>query len=644
MISRHFPAGKAQQHPAGRDESGGDPEEPRDAWPREREGSPAARDARERDQDAAAPARARAATPRDHEAERRDDAVAAGLGPSRAWPTARASPPPPHGGERAPTPPVGVPLEHPRATSDRAAGARHREASRALMSAVMLSAAQDHASATADEDRLWEMSVDLLGTASFSGFMTRLSASWEQALGYTRAELMSRPYLELVHPSDREHTAARTKALVDGQHPAVNFENRYRAKDGSYRWFVWSARTSSDQATIYFVVRDVTGARSGARELYATLELVRQGFENAPVGMLVTNPGGAGVVRVNRAMRELTGRTHDQLLACESFADLMHSGDAEQARAVLALLSAGALESDEAEERLVRPDGSTVWVLRSAMPLRDADGVTTALFVQALDISEQKQREETLSRDVKDVVWIERIREAIDDDRFLLYAQPIIALATREVVQHELLLRMRGPWGDLIQPWEFLPVAEKYGMIEELDAWVISRAVTIAARGEPVEVNLSGMSIGSPRLLAHIERELGHHDVHPAHLVFEITETALMENIELGERFANRLTALGCRFALDDFGTGFGSFTYLKRLSARYLKIDIEFVRDLRHSEPDRHVIKAIVALATGFGQETIAEGVEDEETLVLLRELGVDFAQGFHIGRPALHPGLTSP
>jgi len=197
---------------------------------------------------------------------------------------------------------------------------------------------------------------------------------------------------------------------------------------------------------------------------------------------------------------------------------------------------------------------------------------------------------------------------------------------------------MIGPTGELIPPRQFLPTAEKYGLVEELDAWVVSQAVKFAARGEPVEVNLSAASIGSTRILAHIERELGNRGVDPAKLVFEITETALMDNIELGERFAQRLTDLGCRFALDDFGTGFGSFTYLKRLSARYLKIDIEFVRNLRHNERDRHVIRAIVALATGFGQETIAEGVEDEQTLVLWRELGVDFAQGFHIGQPARH------
>jgi EAL domain-containing protein (putative c-di-GMP-specific phosphodiesterase class I) len=118
--------------------------------------------------------------------------------------------------------------------------------------------------------------------------------------------------------------------------------------------------------------------------------------------------------------------------------------------------------------------------------------------------------------------------------------------------------------------------------------------------------------------------------------VFEITETALMTDIQVGEAFARGLVDLGCSLALDDFGTGFGSFTYLKHLPLKYLKIDVEFVRQLASSSPDQHLVKAIVSLAEGFGHETIAEGVEDEETLELLREYGVDYAQGFHLGRPA--------
>jgi EAL domain-containing protein (putative c-di-GMP-specific phosphodiesterase class I) len=121
----------------------------------------------------------------------------------------------------------------------------------------------------------------------------------------------------------------------------------------------------------------------------------------------------------------------------------------------------------------------------------------------------------------------------------------------------------------------------------------------------------------------------------PANIVFEITETALMTNLEAGQAFATGVTDIGCGLALDDFGTGYGSFTYLKMLKITYLKIDIEFVRDLATNRANQHLVKAIVSIAQGFGLRTIAEGVEDLETLELLREYGVDQAQGFYIGRP---------
>lgn len=133
-----------------------------------------------------------------------------------------------------------------------------------------------------------------------------------------------------------------------------------------------------------------------------------------------------------------------------------------------------------------------------------------------------------------------------------------------------------------------------------------------------------------------IEQQIREAHANPANLVFEITETALMHDITTGEVFARGLAALGCGLALDDFGTGFGSFTYLKALPIGYLKIDIEFVRDLDSSPANQHLVKAIVNLARSFGHRTIAEGVEDERTLELLREYGVDFAQGYLLGRPA--------
>ena len=195
---------------------------------------------------------------------------------------------------------------------------------------------------------------------------------------------------------------------------------------------------------------------------------------------------------------------------------------------------------------------------------------------------------------------------------------------------------MIGRDGEVIRPASFLPAAEKYGLIGEIDQSVVTQAARLAATGRRVQANLSALSICRLDLLPLIEHALHDAGANPSNLVFEITETALMEDLHAGEAFARGVTDIGCDLALDDFGTGYGSFTRLKTLPIKYLKIDIEFVRDLASSSGDRHVIEAIVALARGFGQQTIAEGVEDAETLKLLGDSGVDFAQGYHLGHPA--------
>jgi diguanylate cyclase (GGDEF)-like protein/PAS domain S-box-containing protein len=232
-------------------------------------------------------------------------------------------------------------------------------------------------------------------------------------------------------------------------------------------------------------------------------------------------------------------------------------------------------------------------------------------------------------------MWIGRIRRALAEGEFVLHAQPIVELATGTVVQHELLLRMRDGPNRLIPPSAFLPTAERCGLIAEIDQWVITAATRIAAQGAAVAVNLSAASAGDPRVVDLIERELRSQATEPANLMLEITETAVMQDMDRATRFAERLVALGCRFALDDFGTGFASFTYLKRLPVQYLKIDIDFVRDVAHSQRDMFVVRAIVALANDFGQQTIAEGVETQATADVLCDLGVTYAQGYLFGRP---------
>jgi diguanylate cyclase (GGDEF)-like protein len=232
------------------------------------------------------------------------------------------------------------------------------------------------------------------------------------------------------------------------------------------------------------------------------------------------------------------------------------------------------------------------------------------------------------------VTWVERIRAALAGDRFVLYGQPIIDLHSGGVAYHELLIRMLSEDGEIIAPGEFLPVAERFGLITAIDRWVTEHALRFAIDGKRVAINLAGPTIGDERVLSLIREALAD-GLDPANVIFEITETAAMSNFEKAESFARTLNELGCNMALDDFGTGFGSFTYLKHLHARYLKIDMEFVRDLVSNDTDQKVVRSIVDIARSLDKKTIAEGVEDAATLTALKHRGVDFAQGFYLGRP---------
>jgi diguanylate cyclase (GGDEF)-like protein/PAS domain S-box-containing protein len=233
------------------------------------------------------------------------------------------------------------------------------------------------------------------------------------------------------------------------------------------------------------------------------------------------------------------------------------------------------------------------------------------------------------------LTWVKRIRIAIEEGRLTVYAQPIIDVRTGRVVREELLVRMLDAHGDVIPPAAFLPTAERFGLIEEIDLVVLEHGIELARQGRAVAINVSARTLGDARYVPILEAALSE-GLEPSRFNFELTETAAVTNLADLQRFAARLCELGCSLALDDFGTGFSPLLYLKQIHAQYLKIDTEFIRELSDSPTDQRVVQAIVSIGRSFGQQTVAEGVEDEATLRLVRELGVDFAQGFHIGRPA--------
>jgi diguanylate cyclase (GGDEF)-like protein len=234
-----------------------------------------------------------------------------------------------------------------------------------------------------------------------------------------------------------------------------------------------------------------------------------------------------------------------------------------------------------------------------------------------------------------------RIRDALTQSRLSFATQPIRSLASGGIERYELLLRMIGDDGELLPAASFIEVAERSGMVQELDRWVVGRALELLAEreraGEPVSlhVNLSGVSLNDISVLEFIERRLDEGDADPGRCTFEITQTARVEDYAAAAGFADRLTEFGCEVAIDDYGAGFGPFSYLKQIPFDVIKIDGSFIRDMPHNDADQLTVQAIVGIARGLGKTTIAEFVQDDDTTRLLRDYGVDMAQGYHLGRP---------
>ncbi len=238
--------------------------------------------------------------------------------------------------------------------------------------------------------------------------------------------------------------------------------------------------------------------------------------------------------------------------------------------------------------------------------------------------------------------WEDRIKRALQEDLFVLHYQPIIDIKSGDVAHYEALLRIYDVDNNkLIMPSAFIDTAERFGMIRDIDKWVLENAIRKlgkeSAQGTPVTlaVNLSGRNFGSKELLEKLEYWLQHYKAIPENLIFEVTETAAVENLSQARSFIESLRALGCKFALDDFGVGFSTLHYLKHLPVDYIKIDGSFVRNLHQESSDRIFVKAICDIAYGLGINTIAEFVENEEIHAILGELGVDEAQGYYYSEP---------
>jgi diguanylate cyclase (GGDEF)-like protein len=249
-----------------------------------------------------------------------------------------------------------------------------------------------------------------------------------------------------------------------------------------------------------------------------------------------------------------------------------------------------------------------------------------------------------LTRHASAMSWCGRIKDALANNRFCLYAQDIRPMHPHSAHPHhvEVLLRMVGEGGKIISPNFFMPAAERYGLMSAIDRWVV-RAVfaTLARTGNPegtqYAINLSGASIGDERFLQFLTTLFETSGVAPESICFEVTETTAVANLAAAARFIRELKKRGCKFSLDDFGAGMSSFGYLKHLPVDYIKIDGGFIKDMLKDAVNRDMVAAINDIGHSMGRLTIAEYVESEAILRALDTMGVDFVQGFHVGRPAL-------
>ncbi|MBS9403615.1 EAL domain-containing protein [Halomonas sp. TRM85114] len=279
-------------------------------------------------------------------------------------------------------------------------------------------------------------------------------------------------------------------------------------------------------------------------------------------------------------------------------------------------------------------------------------GDTPADLMASADVAMYKAKESGIQRwhllsalkDAKDelqdrVYWVERVRQALEDDAFELMVQPIVRLENREVRHYEVLLRMRDADGSLVSPGRFIPQAERSGQIIQIDRWVVRHSLQalrhVQDKGISLAVNLSGQSLHDEGLKQFLAEELLSSGADPNYLILEVTETAAVTDFSTARGVLLAMRDLGCRTALDDFGVGFSSFHYLGKLPVDYIKIDGSFIRSLLISPDNRVIVKAIADIAVGFGKQTIAEFVDQEALLPMLTSYGITFGQGFHLGRP---------
>lgn len=510
-------------------------------------------------------------------------------------------------------------------------------------------------------------------------------------LGYAPQAMVGMALREISHPDDLETGLYQYHELVAGQIDRYQIEKRYVHRDGHPIWVLCHVSAVRDAAAIYQYaigqIQDITEAHQLSTELsyqathdsltglvnrrefearieYALEATWRNGKEHAicylDLDQFKVINDTCGHVAGDELLRQVANVLRAKVRASDTIARL--GGD----EFGLLMENCPLAQSQRIAEsfRNAIEDFQFVWddkrfrvgVSIGLVPInRDSASVTevlqqadTACYV-AKDLGRNRvhtylRDDEELTKRHGEMQWVTKIQAALESDQFRLYVQPIVpVVGTRNRYEHyEVLIRMIDANGLEVPPGAFLPAAERYNLAAQVDRWVVSHVLEWAAhnpqefaRFDMCSINLSGLTLADESFLGYVIDLLRAARVPSSKICFEITETAVISNLSQATRFMSTLKALGCFFALDDFGSGLSSFAYLKHLPVDYLKIDGMFVRDV-HTDPlDRALVRSINDVGKVMGKKTIAEFVENDDIMRVLAEVGVDYAQGYGVGKP---------
>jgi diguanylate cyclase (GGDEF)-like protein/PAS domain S-box-containing protein len=531
-------------------------------------------------------------------------------------------------------------------------------------------------------ERVFNLSTYMVCIASPEGYLLKVSPAFTGTLGYSEKELLAKPFVDFIHPDEKQSTIDKFKPLSKGV-PVVRFPNRYTCKDGSTKWLEWTARTFDSGGNIYAVAYDITDRKNAEEKLehiahYDILtdlpnrELLADRLSHAMVqcqrrnqslavaymdldGFKAVNDthghdlGDKLLVELSKRMKEALreGDTLARIGGDEFIAIMVDLESIEGCKPVLERLLKTTAEPVTVDDTVVQVS------LSIGVTLYPQDGVDGDQLMrhadQAMYIAKQagKNRYQLFDAAQDSAIKILQqsigdVRSALDRREFVLHYQPKVNMHTGDVIGVEALIRWQHPVRGLVPPLEFLPAIEGHAISLELGEWVIDTALRQIIHWRsmgvdlPISVNISAYQLQQANFIKRLSTLLAAHpEVDPHYLELEILESSVLSDISQVFDTMNVCHELGVHFSLDDFGTGYSSLTHIKRLPAYLIKIDQSFVRDMLEDIDDLAIVESVVGLAKTFKREVIAEGVETIEHGVALLQLGCELAQGYGIARP---------